>query len=129
VEIAKSASPNRPFSREAAEAAVCSAQQGLFWPMHQALLAAAPRMSQAVVDQAQATAGTDDVPFASCVAAGDARTTVDRDIAEARVQKLKSTPTFMFGAITGEGLFQPRATIAGNGTPEAFYRVIDGLLK
>jgi protein-disulfide isomerase len=122
-------SPARPFAREAAEAAACAAEQGRFWAIHEALMVAAPRLDAASIAAAADTAAVDRKALDACVASGAGRAALDQDVREALAQRLRSTPTFMFGQMNAGGRFQPRATIAGTGTSEGLYQAIDTLLK
>jgi protein-disulfide isomerase len=107
----------------AAEAAMCAASQGKFWPMHEALFAtqtqweklAAP---QPVFDSLATTAGVDMKAYHDCISGHLMKPTIDADIDRATRAGVESTPTFLIGGTMVTGA-QPLAV---------FRQVIDSAL-
>jgi protein-disulfide isomerase len=107
----------------AAEAAMCAAGQGKFWPMHEALFAtqtlweklAAP---QPMFDSLASTAGVDMKAYHGCISGHLMKPTIDADIDRATKAGVESTPTFLIGGTMVTGA-QPLAI---------FRQVIDSAL-
>ena len=59
--------PNHPNARPAAEAAVCAADQGKFWPYHDVLFANAGRLATTDLKHHAAELGLDSAKFDACV--------------------------------------------------------------
>lgn len=83
-----------PRARVAALAAEAAAARGRFWPMHDALFAAAGRLSDADLRRAAAEAGVDPDAVLADVAAGEHAARVARDVESARAGGATGTPTF-----------------------------------
>lgn len=92
-----------PRALEASIAAECADAQGLFWPMHDWLLAHGAAVDLDAVTDPDGPVGASRDPLASCLEAAD-REEVDRNIAEAKSLGIRSTPTFLVGVRDGDGV-------------------------
>lgn len=113
-----------PNARAAAEAALCAARQGRFWPMHDLLyrhqtewapLASPRRVFLALGD----SAGLDRARLTTCLTSGATGPEVTQDAERARRAGARSTPTFY---IEG-GLLQGAAPV------EVFRQVLDSVYR
>jgi len=105
-------------SVEAASAARCAADQGLFWQMHDWLFANQNGENQGAFSQtrlrsiAQA-AGLDMTSYDSCMAAGDKQASVQSDTASSFTAGIQSTPTIKInGSLYGGQLTVPALSAA-----------------
>jgi protein-disulfide isomerase len=92
----------------AAEAAHCAAEQGRFWPMHDALLASDAELSGPGIERLARAQGLDLKRFEACVSAGNYRGTILRNAAQAHALGLDGTPAFILGTVS-EGELRGRA--------------------
>lgn len=86
----------------AAEVAMCSAVQGKFWPIHDALFASQDRWisrrpPSAVLDSIAASVGVDTVALDKCVATHAAKPLIQADIDRSDRAGVRSTPTVIIG--------------------------------
>jgi protein-disulfide isomerase len=91
-----------PFHSEAkpaAEAAHCAAEQGKFWPMHDALLAKDSDLSSKGISRCARALKLDVKSFDSCVASGKYAAAVGHNAAEADALGLRGTPAFVIGRV------------------------------
>ena len=103
----------------AAEAAMCAAAQGKFWPMHDSLFALQSRWENAAnpqpeLDSIAATVGVSHDAYATCVTQHQMRALIQADVDRANESGVTATPTFIIGSakITGaQPLDQFRAVI------------------
>lgn len=87
-------------ARPAAEVAHCAGEQGQFWPMHAALLAADMKLDDAsVLAEAQAL-GLDIPRFRECVLSNKYEAAIVRNAAQADALGVHGTPTFIIGRVT-----------------------------
>jgi protein-disulfide isomerase len=84
----------------AAQAAHCAAEQGRFWPMHDALLASDADLSAAGIERIARAQGLDPTRFKACVSAGNYRSTILRNAAQAHDLGLDGTPAFVLGTVS-----------------------------
>ncbi len=117
-----------PRAKPAAEAAVCAAQQGRFWSMHDMLFSDPKKLEDSHLQEYAKSAGLGQSEFESCLR-GEIVGQVTQDTELAKKLKVSSTPTFLFGRRIGSGLARIEKTLAGTGPIEAFSDVIDSLLK
>jgi protein-disulfide isomerase len=95
-------------AQPAAEAAHCAAEQGRFWPMHDALLASGSDLSERGLERQAGALGLDVARFEACVAAGRYAAVIARNAAEADALGLRGTPAFLIGTVhEGELLGRP----------------------
>jgi len=83
-----------PHAAAAAKAAYCAAEQGRFWPVHDALFAA-PSLSDAAIERAVTDAGVDRNRFDQCVASDAANAAVARDRRSAALAGITGTPSYI----------------------------------
>ena len=86
----------------AAEAAMCAAAQGQFWPMHDSLFAAQERWASEKDPIPRFAAllprGVDQAAWRQCVTSHAARGVIDGDRARLAAAGVNGTPTFFIGA-------------------------------
>ncbi len=93
----------------AARGGFCAAEQGLFWPYHDALFAAEDLSPAALIRMAPAV-GMEISKFQLCLTSEESYKAIQRDLREAKHLGINSTPTFVLngklvrGAITFENL-------------------------
>jgi protein-disulfide isomerase len=113
-------------ARPAAEAAHCAAEQGHFWPMHDALLASDTQLDLASLVQRAQAMGLDAARFRDCVTANKYDSDIARNAATAAALGLRGTPAFVLGRMSHGALEGIRFYGA---VPYAdFARIIDSLL-
>ncbi len=103
----------------AAEAAMCAAAVGKFWPMHDSLFASQPRWENAAnpqptLDSIAASVGVSHDAYTTCVAQHQMRALIQADVDRANESGVTATPTFIIGTakITGaQPLDQFRAVV------------------
>lgn len=93
-----------PNAKEAAEGAICAAEQGKFWAMHDKLYEARKTWMDAkspvvVVARLAASVGVDPARYGTCVRSKAVSQTLERNNALARSLFVRGTPTFV---INGE---------------------------
>jgi protein-disulfide isomerase len=89
---------NPPYSRPAAQAAICAAEQGKFWEMHDQIWALYNSAGPGAYTQRQLAAaaeaiGLDGGAFRSCFVSSDTSAQVDAVLSEAQVRGINGTPT------------------------------------
>jgi len=92
----------------AAEAAMCAAAQGKFWPMHDALFATQDRWGElpdpsAVLDSLAGAVGVDTTTWRTCVTKQAMKRLIQADADRATESGARSTPTFFIGGRMIEG--------------------------
>lgn len=92
----------------AAEAAMCSAAQGRFWQMHDALFRtqeAWERMAdpKQLFDSLATSVGVDPVPYRSCIESRATRPMIEADARRVDDAGVRATPTFFIGDTRLEG--------------------------
>jgi protein-disulfide isomerase len=91
--------PFHAGAKPAAEAAHCAAEQGKFWPMHDALLAKGSDLSAQGIEQHARALKLDVNSFDTCVAAGKYAPAIEHNAAEADALGLRGTPSFIIGRV------------------------------
>jgi protein-disulfide isomerase len=86
----------------AAEAAMCAAAQGHFWPMHDALFQTQQKWESlqdpsTVFDSLATSVGVDMGPYNECTSKHEMRALIQADIDRARESGVNATPTFIIG--------------------------------
>jgi|SRR6185312_5687863 len=107
----------------AAEAAMCAAAQGKFWPMHDSLFASQPRWEnlanpQPMLDSLAASVGVSQDAYTKCVTQHQMRALIQGDMDRADESGVQATPTFIIGT----------AKISGAQPLDQFRAVIDAQL-
>jgi protein-disulfide isomerase len=108
----------------AAEAAVCAAEQGQFWPMHDAFFAEQGKLEDSDIDRVAASTGVRIETFRTCIQTIGANG-VREDTELAATLKLASTPAFLIGRLAPGGAVAIRRTIAGARPLSDFAKAID----
>jgi protein-disulfide isomerase len=108
-----------PEARRAAEASWCAARQDKFWRFHDGLYANGADASTATLDRVAREAGLDTAAFDACLAGGDARAAVQRDVDEG----------LRFGVDGTPGFFINGRMLSGNQPMDAFVKIVDEELK
>ncbi len=108
----------------AAEAAMCAAAQGHFWPMHDALFATQTEWESledpgTVFDSLATSVGVDLQPYHDCISGHETRALIQADMDRARESGVNATPTFIIGD----------QSISGAQPIQVFRRLIDEALK
>jgi len=111
--------PNHPNARPAAEAAVCAADQGKFWPYHDRLFEDPSKLGQSELKRDAADLGLDTAKFDACVDSHKFKTTVDADLQAGLEAGVDGTPAFF---INGR-------MISGAQPFDVFKRIIDEELE
>jgi protein-disulfide isomerase len=106
--------PNHPLAFKAAEAAVCAAEQGRFWPYHDRLFGSTDLSAEGLKKTA-VELGLDAGRFNACVGSEAARAVVLSNLQEARRLGIQGTPTFIVNGRVLRGLV----------SVETFKKVID----
>jgi protein-disulfide isomerase len=110
-------------AKPAAEAAHCAAEQGKFWPMHDALLAKGAELSAQGLAQQARTLKLDVDRFDGCLASGKYAAAIERNAAQADALGLRGTPAFVIGRVR-------HGQLTGWPVEGALpYEVFDALLK
>jgi protein-disulfide isomerase len=108
----------------AAEAAMCAAVQGRFWPMHDALFATQQRWetltdATPVFDSLATSIGADPARMRTCTATHAMRALVQADMDRSVAAGVQSTPTFLIG----------NQTVRGAAPTADFRRALDAALS
>jgi protein-disulfide isomerase len=104
-----------PQARRAAEASWCADRQGRFWAFHDRLYASGSDASAATLARLAKEAQLDVAAFEQCLASGDAKAPVQRDVEEAQRHGIGGTPGFL---VNGR-------LLSGNMPLDAFVEVIE----
>jgi protein-disulfide isomerase len=115
--------PMHPNALPAAEAAMCAAAQGKFWPMHDALFISQDSWASAsdpspVFDSLAARIGISLGAFTACRVTHATFSLVSADVDWANHVKVRATPTFIIG----------NSIMAGAQPTDNFRRVLDSAL-
>jgi predicted DsbA family dithiol-disulfide isomerase len=84
-----------PQAQKAAEASLCAGEQGMFWPMHDALFADQKKLSVEDLKKTAETLGMEPQAFAACLDSNRHAETVARDIYEGTKAGVSGTPAFL----------------------------------
>jgi protein-disulfide isomerase len=108
-----------PQARRVAEASWCADQQQKFWAFHDQVYAAGPDGSDAALTRLATASGLDMGQYESCMASGQARASVQKDLDEGSAHGLTGTP----------GFFVNGRPLTGNQPLSAFTAIIDEELQ
>jgi protein-disulfide isomerase len=92
-------------ARPAAQAVHCAAEQGRFWPMHDALLASRADLTPAGLSRTANALGVDPARFAACTTEHRYDAAIARNAAAAQALGLHGTPAFVIGRVR-DGVLQ-----------------------
>jgi protein-disulfide isomerase len=107
--------PTHPNAKPAAEASMCAADQGKFWPYHDRLFEQPSKLSESDLKQHAADLGLDAAKFNACVDSHQFRAVVEADAKDGEEAGVNGTPAFF---INGRML-------SGAQPFDAFKRIID----
>jgi len=93
-----------PQSEKAAEASECAAEQGKFWEAVDKFYAKQSDLSVDALKRYAGELGLDQARFDQCLASGETKARIKRDLADGHALGVKGTPTFFIG---GKMLFRP----------------------
>lgn len=85
-----------------AQAAVCAGKQGRFWPYHDSLFTSTD-LSQGTLTKLASSSGLDLPNFKACMSSEASRAAVVKDVSEAKLLGINSTPTFIVNGRLVEG--------------------------
>jgi protein-disulfide isomerase len=114
-------------ARPAAEVAHCAAEQGKFWPMHEALLRSSTQLNDTYVTELAGEMGLDVPRLRACAMGNRYEGAIARNAAEAAALGIHGTPTFVIGRTAGGELDGLR--VAGAVPYEEFAAYLDQLLR
>lgn len=118
--------PTHPDAAEAAANAVCAAQQGHFWSMHDHLFAAHSSLGTLTQSSLTSELGLDPTQFARCLKTADE--VVKRDLTLAASYGLHATPSFLIGLIQPDDTVKVRTVLIGAQPFMHFAATLDALL-
>jgi protein-disulfide isomerase len=93
-----------PLARHAAEVAACAARQHRFWPLHDALFANPASLDANILTDLVTKQALDVSAMDRCQRTGAGTTVVAHDIALAAQLHITSTPSFIVGELTTDGV-------------------------
>ena len=112
---------------KAAVAAVCAANEGKFWEMHDALFADQKKLDQPSLVARAESLSLDVRTFGKCLS-GQAADQVTRDVQSATELNLRGTPAFLVGRRQAGGLIKVVSVISGAVPFSTFEREIEAAL-
>jgi protein-disulfide isomerase len=119
-----------PLAFKAHEAAMCAAEQGKFWEMHDRLFANQQGLQQEFLEQYAGQAGLVSAMFRLCVASGRAAAFVRRDMAEGVAAGVQGTPTIVLGFTKApSAAVRAERVIVGEHPYEEYKSAIESLLS
>ena len=86
--------PMHPQARPAAEAANCANAQGKFWPYHAKLFANQTALGEDKLKAYATELGLDATQFEGCLAKGEFKAAIDKDVADGEKVGVSGTPAF-----------------------------------
>ena len=86
-----------PHAEEAARAAICADDQGVYWRYHELLFAHQDQLDRSGLTELAGRAGADRASFADCLASPAVRQRVAADVALGNANGVASTPTLFVG--------------------------------
>src|SRR5262249_39839472 len=114
-------------ARPAAEVAHCAAEQGKFWPMHEALLKDSTQINDTYVSELAREMGLHVPRLRDCATDNRYEGGIARNAGEAAALGIRGTPTFVIGRTAGGELDGVR--VAGAVPYEEFAAYLDQLLQ
>jgi protein-disulfide isomerase len=93
---------NHPHAFPAAEAAHCAADQGEFWPMHDALFSDPAQLVQKRLVEHAGSLKLDVEVFRSCLQSGKHKPEIQTDMQIGAALQVQGTPSFLIGKIVSE---------------------------
>jgi protein-disulfide isomerase len=115
-----------PRAEPAAAVAVCAAQQGKFWALHDELFKDPTKLDDADLASYEKKVGLDDAQVRSCLN-GEAKGRIDEDTALAKTLSIRGTPTFLLGRVQGDGRVKVLQVVAGALSAAEFWARLDAM--
>jgi protein-disulfide isomerase len=104
---------NHPRARPASEAALCAAEQGKFWEMHDSLFLRQDELAEADFGRRARELSLDTDRFSRCLETGRAGPLLTRHESAARALGVRSTPSFFVGIVQADGSVDLKKRING----------------
>jgi protein-disulfide isomerase len=118
-----------PQAYQAAIAAMCAADQGRFWEMHDRLFAHQRQLGPDQLEKYASEAGVDKGKFKTCVANRAPEAMIREDMTEATQARVGGTPSFMLATAGADGVsLVPGRIIIGAQPYTTFKSALDSLL-
>ena len=114
---------------KAAEAAICSGEQGKFWEMNKRLYENQKKLKPADLEGHAEAVGLDMAAFKACLESGRHADGVKKDMADASKGGITGTPSFYLGYTQPDGTVKAVRKIRGAQSFDKFEAVIGELLK
>lgn len=114
-----------PHAIRMAEAAFCAGSQGRFWEMHDELFSSGSRVDSEIYSSAAERIGLNTQSFERCLSGTAARDGIDKDVAEATVLQVRTTPTLLVGTVTTDGRLAVSEVLTGNKPYSTLSEVLD----
>ena len=92
-----------PHAGKAAEAALCAADQGKFWELHDKMFASQKDLEVDKLKGYAKTAGVDSVKFDKCLDSGEKKAAVDADQKQGSEAGVNGTPAFFINGVLLSG--------------------------
>lgn len=105
--------PSHPHAQPASEAAICAANQGRFWEMHDALFRNQAALEERDLTDRARELGLDIPLFSQCLGGGEARPVIERHKSAARALGVQATPAFFVGVMQPDGSLVLKKRING----------------
>jgi protein-disulfide isomerase len=118
-----------PDAMPAAVAALCAADQGKHWQMHDELFSGAPTLTAVGLDEHAKVLGLDIRKFDACASGDHMSAIVRNSMDDAGKMKIRATPTFLIGSLQSNGsTLKISKNLEGAHSFEAFRAIVDPLL-
>ena len=119
-----------PQAYQSAMAAMCAADQGRFWEMHDRLFANQRQLDPDQLQKYASESGADKGKYKSCVASKAPETMIREDVEEASQARIGGTPAFILATAGADGAsIVPGRIIIGAQPYSTFKNALDSLLS
>ncbi len=122
---------SHPLAREAAEAALCAADQGKYWEARERFFANQTKLAAADMAEHAVAIGANPALLTACAESGKHANEIDKDLAEARDLGVRGAPSFFLGYPDSKDKTQVHAVklLVGNVPFRDFQSALDELLR
>ena len=121
--------PMHAQAMKASEAALCAADQGKFWEMHDRLFANQNALSPEALSKYAEALGLDMTQFKECLDSGKHAAQIKATMAEGQKAGITGTPGFFFGSIEADGKVRATGNLTGAVPYANFKDAIDEMLE
>ena len=119
-----------PLAFQAHQAAMCAAEQGKFWEMHDRLFAHQEALAPELLEGYAAEAGLVPAMFSLCMGSGRTAVIIRRDMTAALATGVQATPTIVLGAnVPGSASLQAQRVIVGEHPYEDYRSAIEAIAQ